>query len=294
MSDFKNQDLHLFQQDLYHQYVSTFSTNIDAAHDLIIDEDTDVDNSQYAIHALMLNDLGTAVNGMEQYWWGDVIDVLNEDATIFQERVENISTRPIPTWEAGTLYDINDVVTYNNNTYLCTHSTLEDTDINDNNYWLSMPLQGDPGYNSFGIIFKGEWAVNNAYNQYDCVFVTTGKTTNLYVSNVAITNSNVTPAEDSRWVHVLTIDRNYMPYVDTMPASFEYPYNWVFLCKSSEINGVTNVQLYNVRDGSPVPLSVQTITNNVYIDCTNMSNLSLTGNQPCNTVLQRLYNTHNL
>ena len=289
MSDWKFQDLHLSHQDIYKQYIETFPNSITEAHNLIIPEDdTEPKYGNYAIHADALNETIDLANSVQNYWFIDVIQQLYQDRELFNQWVDNLKQTPA-TWQSGQLYIKNQLVNYNTITYLCINNTIEDTEITNTNYWIPFELQGEKGLNSFGIIWQGAWQANSRYNKNDCVFVETSlQEIEIYVANTAITNLTTSPTTNTQWTKVLTIQRNRLPYSQTLPQTFDYPYDWVFFSGTP-----THTQLYNVVDNVKIPLSVVSNTVNAYID---ESQLSFGGDGSVSVFnsIQNFYNYYNL
>lgn len=289
MSDWKFQDLHLSHQDIYKQYRELFDTSITEAHELIIPDDTTQPNyGQFAIHADALNETVDLADSGQQFWFIDVIQRLQDYQDKFESWIDNLKITPEP-WQAGHLYQKNQFVTNNNITYLCINDTLADTTLDNIIYWIPFELQGEKGLNSFGIIWQGEWQANNAYSKNDCVFVETSlQEIEIYVANTAITDLSTSPTTNNQWTKVLTIQRSRLPYTATMPQSFDYPYDWVFMAGSPN-----SVQLYNVIDDNTQPLSVVTDTVNTYFNGDNTAEGNL-GNISAYNLIQKFYNYYNL
>lgn len=289
MSDWKFQDLHLSHQDIYKQYIEEFKTNIDAAHKLIIpDDDTQPNYSNYAIHADALNETIDLANSVQEYWYVDVIERLQTCQNMFNQWVDNLKQSAVQ-WEPGKLYYKNQFVYNDNISYLCINDTLADTELSNIVYWIPFELQGEDGLNSFGIIWQGEWQANSRYNKNDCVFVETSlQEIEIYVANTAVTDLATSPTTNAQWTKVLTIQRNRLPYSETLPQTFDYPYDWVFFSGTP-----TRTQLYNVVDDTQIPLSVVTNTVNAYID---ESQLSFGGDGSASAFnsIQNFYNYYNL
>lgn len=289
MSDWKFQDLHLSHQDIYKQYIEEFKTNIDTAHKLIIpDDDTQPNYSNYAIHADALNETIDLANSVQEYWYIDVIERLQTYQNTFNQWVDNLKQNMVQ-WESGKLYYKNQFVYNDNISYLCINDTLADTELSNIVYWIPFELQGEDGLNSFGIIWQGEWQANSRYNKNDCVFVETSlQEIEIYVANTAVTDLATSPTTNAQWTKVLTIQRNRLPYSETLPQTFDYPYDWVFFSGTP-----THTQLYNVVDNVKIPLSVVTNTVNAYID---ESQLSFGGDGSASAFnsIQNFYNYYNL
>lgn len=289
MSDWKFQDLHLSHQDIYKQYIEEFKTNIDTAHKLIIpDDDTQPNYSNYAIHADALNETVDLANSVQEYWYVDVIERLQTYQNTFNQWVDNLKQGAVQ-WESGKLYYKNQFVYNDNISYLCINDTLADTELSNIVYWIPFELQGEDGLNSFGIIWQGEWQANSRYNKNDCVFVETSlQEIEIYVANTAVTDLATSPTTNAQWTKVLTIQRNRLPYSETLPQTFDYPYDWVFFSGTP-----THTQLYNVVDNVKMPLSVVTNTVNAYID---ESQLSFGGDGSASAFnsIQNFYNYYNL
>ena len=289
MSDWKFQDLHLSHQDIYKQYIEEFQINIDTAHKLIIpDDDTQPNYSNYAIHADALNETIDLANSVQEYWYVDVIERLQTYQNTFNQWVDNLKQNMVQ-WESGKLYYKNQFVYNDNISYLCINDTLADTELSNIVYWIPFELQGEDGLNSFGIIWQGEWQANSRYNKNDCVFVETSlQEIEIYVANTAVTDLATSPTTNAQWTKVLTIQRNRLPYSETLPQTFDYPYDWVFFSGTP-----THTQLYNVVDNVKIPLSVVTNTVNAYID---ESQLSFGGDGSASAFnsIQNFYNYYNL
>lgn len=289
MSDWKFQDLHLSHQDIYKQYIELFDTSVTEAHKLIIPNDTtQPDYSQFAIHAEALNETVDLADSGQQYWFIDVIQRLQTYLEKFESWIDNLKTAA-ETWESGKLYYKNQFVTNNGISYLCINDTLADTALTNTIYWIPFELQGEKGLNSFGIVWRGEWQANNGYNQNDCVFVETGlQEIEVYVANTNITDLSTSPTTNNQWTKVLTIQRSRLPYTQTMPQSFEYPYDWVFMSGNPD-----STQLYNVVNNNTRSLSVVTNTVNSMFDGSNIAEGNL-GNISAYNLIQRFYNYYNL
>lgn len=289
MSDWKFQDLHLSHQDIYKQYIEEFKTNIDTAHKLIIpDDDTQPNYGNYAIHADALNETIDLANSVQEYWYVDVIERLQTYQNTFNQWVDNLKQSAVQ-WESGKLYYKNQFVYNDNISYLCINDTLTDTELSNIVYWIPFELQGKDGLNSFGIIWQGEWQANSRYNKNDCVFVETSlQEIEIYVANAAVTDLATSPTTNAQWTKVLTIQRNRLPYSETLPQTFDYPYDWVFFSGTP-----THTQLYNVVDNVKIPLSVVSNTVNAYID---ESQLSFGGDGSASVFnsIQSFYNYYNL
>jgi len=289
MSDWKFQDLHLSHQDIYKQYIELFNTSITDAHKLVIpDDDTQPNYGQFAIHADALNETVDLANSGQEYWFIDVIQRLQDYQDKFNLWIDNLKTTP-EQWQSGILYQKNQFVTNEGVTYLCINDTLEDTELTNILYWIPFDLKGDKGLNSFGIIWQGQWQTNNAYNKNDCVFVETSlQEIEIYVANTTISDLSTSPTTNNQWTKVLTIQRSRLPYTATMPQSFDYPYDWVFM--SGDRN---SVQLYNVIDDNAEPLSVVSDTVNTYANGDNIAEGNL-GNVSMYNLIQKFYNYYNL
>ena len=289
MSDWKFQDLHLSHQNIYKQYIEEFKTNIDTAHKLIIpDDDTQPNYGNYAIHADALNETIDLANSVQEYWYVDVIERLQAYQNTFNQWVDNLKQNMVQ-WESGKLYYKNQFVYNDNISYLCINDTLADTGLSNIVYWIPFELQGEDGLNSFGIIWQGEWQANSRYNKNDCVFVETSlQEIEIYVANAAVTDLATSPTTNAQWTKVLTIQRNRLPYSETLPQTFDYPYDWVFFSGTP-----TRTQLYNVVNDTPVPLSVVTNMVNAYIDESQITSGG-DGSVSVFDSIQNFYNYYNL
>lgn len=279
----RNRDPNYSERELIKSYRTTFNTSISNAHNLIGE-----DHKNIALSADRLNEPTNRTMIMQGHFKTDVLDVLENDLTIFQTWINTLRNNNGADWDSTKAYLKNVVVNSGDNTYLCIKDAPVGTALTNTEYWVSFALKGEKGYNSLGVQWKGQYVVGQSYDKFDMVYVVSGNHYTFYVANKAVLSATTTP--DSSWTESLVIDRRPIPITTIMPTEFVYPYDWLFIY----VNETTkNATIYNVINGQPQALDIVTVIPNVRVDTSNIAYIS-NDNIDMSTAIQRLYLHYNL
>lgn len=279
----RNRDPNYSERELIKSYRTTFNTSISNAHNLIGE-----DHQNIALSADRLNEPTNRTMIMQGHFKTDVLDVLENDLTIFQTWINTLRNNNGADWDSTKAYLKNVVVNSGDNTYLCIKDAPVGTALTSTEYWVSFALKGEKGYNSLGVQWKGQYVVGQSYDKFDMVYVVSGNHYTFYVANKAVLSATTTP--DSSWTESLVIDRRPIPITTIMPTEFVYPYDWLFIY----VNETTkNAIMYNVINGQPQALDIVTVIPNVRVDTSNIAYIS-NDNIDMSTAIQRLYLHYNL
>lgn len=279
----RNRDPNYSERELIKSYRTTFNTSISNAHNLIGE-----DHQNIALSADRLNEPINRTMIMQGHFKTDVLDVLENDLTIFQTWINTLRNNNGADWDSTKAYLKNVVVNSGNNTYLCIKDAPVGTALTNTEYWVAFALKGEKGYNSLGVQWKGQYVAGQSYDKFDMVYVVSGNHYTFYVANKAVLSATTTP--DSSWTESLVIDRRPIPITTIMPTEFVYPYDWLFIY----VNETTkNAIMYNVINGQPQALDIVTVIPNVRVDTSNIAYIS-NDNIDMSTAIQRLYLHYNL
>lgn len=279
----RNRDPNYSERELIKSYRTTFNTSISNAHNLIGE-----DHQNIALSADRLNEPTNRTMVMQGHFKTDVLDVLENDLTIFQTWINTLRNNNGADWDSTKDYLKNVVVNSGDNTYLCIKDAPVGTALTNTEYWVAFALKGEKGYNSLGVQWKGQYVVGQSYDKFDMVYVVSGNHYTFYVANKAVLSATTTP--DSSWTESLVIDRRPIPITTIMPTEFVYPYDWLFIY----VNETTkNAIMYNVINGQPQALDIVTVIPNVRVDTSNIAYIS-NDNIDMSTAIQRLYLHYNL
>lgn len=279
----RNRDPNYSERELIKSYRTTFNTSISNAHNLIGE-----DHQNIALSADRLNEPTNRTMIMQGHFKTDVLDVLENDLTIFQTWINTLRNNNGADWDSTKAYLKNVVVNSGNNTYLCIKDAPVGTALTNTEYWVAFALKGEKGYNSLGVQWKGQYVDGQSYDKFDMVYVVSGNHYTFYVANKAVLSATTTP--DSSWTESLVIDRRPIPITTIMPTEFVYPYDWLFIY----VNETTkNAIMYNVINGQPQALDIVTVIPNVRVDTSNIVYIS-NDNIDMSTAIQRLYLHYNL
>lgn len=279
----RNRDPNYSERELIKSYRTTFNTSISNAHNLIGE-----DHQNIALSADRLNEPTNRTMIMQGHFKTDVLDVLENDLTIFQTWINTLRNNNGADWDSTKAYLKNVVVNSGDNTYLCIKDAPVGTALTNTEYWVAFALKGEKGYNSLGVQWKGQYVAGQSYDKFDMVYVVSGNHYTFYVANKAVLSATTTP--DSSWTESLVIDRRPIPITTIMPTEFVYPYDWLFIY----VNETTkNAIMYNVINGQPQALDIVTVIPNVRVDTSNIVYIS-NDNIDMSTAIQRLYLHYNL
>lgn len=279
----RNRDPNYSERELIKSYRTTFNTSISNAHNLIGE-----DHQNIALSADRLNEPTNRTMVMQGHFKTDVLDVLENDLTIFQTWINTLRNNNGADWDSTKAYLKNAVVNSGDNTYLCIKDAPVGTALTNTEYWVAFALKGEKGYNSLGVQWKGQYVAGQSYDKFDMVYVVSGNHYTFYVANKAVLSATTTP--DSSWTESLVIDRRPIPITTIMPTEFVYPYDWLFIY----VNETTkNAIMYNVINGQPQALDIVTVIPNVRVDTSNIVYIS-NDNIDMSTAIQRLYLHYNL
>lgn len=279
----RNRDPNYSERELIKNYRTTFNTSISNAHNLIGE-----DHQNIALSADRLNEPISRTMTMQGYFKTDVLDVLENDLTIFQAWIDTLKNNNGVDWDSTKAYLKNVVVNSGDDTYLCIKDAPVGTALTNTEYWVAFALKGEKGYNSLGVQWKGQYVAGQSYDKFDMTYVVSGNHYTFYVANKSVLSATTNP--DSSWTEVLVIDRRPIPVTTTMPTEFVYPYDWLFIY----VNETTqNAVIYNVVNGQPQALDIVTVIPNVRVDTSNIDYIS-DDNIDMSTAIQRLYLHYNL
>lgn len=279
----RNRDPNYSERELIKSYRTTFNTSISNAHNLIGE-----DHQNIALSADRLNEPISRTMTMQGYFKTDVLDVLENDLTIFQAWIDTLKNNNGADWDSTKAYLKNVVVNSGDDTYLCIKDAPVGTALTNTEYWVAFALKGEKGYNSLGVQWKGQYAAGQSYDKFDMTYVVSGNHYTFYVANKSVLSATTNP--DSSWTEVLVIDRRPIPVTTTMPTEFVYPYDWLFIY----VNETTqNAVIYNVVNGQPQALNIVTVIPNVRVDTSNIDYIS-DDNIDMSTAIQDLYSYYNL
>lgn len=279
----RNRDPNYSERELIKSYRTTFNTSISNAHNLIGE-----DHQNIALSADRLNEPINRTMTMQGYFKTDVLDVLENDLTIFQAWIDTLKNNNGADWDSTKAYLKNVVVNSGDDTYLCIKDAPVGTALTNTEYWVAFALKGEKGYNSLGVQWKGQYVAGQSYDKFDMTYVVSGNHYTFYVANKAVLSATTTP--DSSWTESLVIDRRPIPVTTTMPTEFVYPYDWLFIY----VNETTqNAVVYNVVNGQSQALDIVTVIPNVRVDTSNIDYIS-DDNIDMSTAIQDLYLYYNL
>lgn len=279
----RNRDPNYSERELIKNYRTTFNTSISNAHNLIGE-----DHQNIALSADRLNEPISRTMTMQGYFKTDVLDVLENDLTIFQAWIDTLKNNNGADWDSTKAYLKNVVVNSGDDTYLCIKDAPVGTALTNTEYWVAFALKGEKGYNSLGVQWKGQYVAGQSYDKFDMTYVVSGNHYTFYVANKSVLSATTNP--DSSWTEVLVIDRRPIPVTTTMPTEFVYPYDWLFIY----VNETTqNAVIYNVVNGQPQALDIVTVIPNVRVDTSNIDYIS-DDNIDMSTAIQDLYSYYNL
>lgn len=279
----RNRDPNYSERELIKSYRTTFNTSISNAHNLIGE-----DHQNIALSADRLNEPISRTMTMQGYFKTDVLDVLENDLTIFQTWIDTLKNNNGSNWDSTKAYLKNVVVNSGDNTYLCIKDAPAGTALTNTEYWAVFALKGEKGYNSLGVQWKGQYVAGQSYDKFDMTYVVSGNHYTFYVANKAVLSATTTP--DSSWTESLVIDRRPIPITTTIPTEFVYPYDWLFIYVDETTKNAT---IYNVINGQSQPLDVVTVIPNVRVDTSNIIYIN-DDNIDMSTAIQRLYLHYNL
>ena len=279
----RNRDPNYSERELIKSYRDIFSTSISNAHNLIGE-----DHQNIALSADRLNEPISRTMIMQGYFKTDVLDVLENDLTIFQTWVDTLKNNNGSNWDSTKAYLKNVVVNSGDSTYLCIKDAPVGTALTNTEYWVAFALKGEKGYNSLGVQWKGQYVAGQSYDKFDMTYVVSGNHYTFYVANKAVLSATTTP--DSSWTESLVIDRRPIPITTTMPTEFVYPYDWLFIYVDETTKNAT---IYNVINGQSQPLDIVTVIPNVRVDTSNIIYIN-DDNIDMSTAIQRLYLHYNL
>lgn len=279
----RNRDPNYSERELIKSYRTTFNTSISNAHNLIGE-----DHQNIALSADRLNEPISRTMTMQGYFKTDVLDVLENDLTIFQTWIDTLKNNNGSNWDSTKAYLKNVVVNSGDNTYLCIKDAPVGTALTNTEYWAAFALKGEKGYNSLGVQWKGQYVAGQSYAKFDMTYVVSGNHYTFYVANKAVLSATITP--DSSWTESLVIDRRPIPITTTMPTEFVYPYDWLFIYVDETTKNAT---IYNVINGQSQPLDIVTVIPNVRVDTSNIIYIN-DDNIDMSTAIQRLYLHYNL
>lgn len=279
----RNRDPNYSERELIKNYRDIFSTSISNAHNLIGE-----DHQNIALSADRLNEPISRTMTMQGYFKTDVLDVLENDLTIFQTWIDTLKNNNGSNWDSTKAYLKNVVVNSGDNTYLCIKDAPAGTALTNTEYWAAFALKGEKGYNSLGVQWKGQYVAGQSYDKFDMTYVVSGNHYTFYVANKSVLSATTNP--DSSWTEVLVIDRRPIPVTTTMPTEFVYPYDWLFIYVDETTKNAT---IYNVINEQSQPLDIVTVIPNVRVDTSNIIYIN-DDNIDMSTAIQRLYLHYNL
>lgn len=279
----RNRDPNYSERELIKNYRTTFNTSISNAHNLIGE-----DHQNIALSADRLNEPTNRTMIMQGYFKTDVLDVLENDLTIFQVWIDTLKNNNGLNWDSTKAYLKNVVVNSGDDTYLCIKDAPVGTALTNTEYWVAFALKGEKGYNSLGVQWKGQYVTGQSYDKFDMTYVVSGNHYTFYVANKSVLSATTNP--DSSWTEVLVIDRRPIPVTTTMPTEFVYPYDWLFIYVDETTKNAT---IYNVINGQSQPLDIVTVISNVRVDTSNIIYIN-DDNIDMSTAIQRLYLHYNL
>lgn len=162
------EDIHLSDTQLYALFRQYYTSgNYTAALNLLSQ------NPQLQLKAIIadnLNELNERVYGLENVYYVEVEDYLNNLLQSMQTKVNNLSNQNqfISTQQ---YYPMN-FVYYNDEVYFCIQEPPIGIDPTNTEYWLHLGLFGDKGKGGLvNLTFVGEWDNLTQYNINDVVFV---------------------------------------------------------------------------------------------------------------------------
>lgn len=279
----RNRDPNYSERELVKSYRDIFSTSISNAHNLIGE-----DHQNIALSADRLNEPISRTMTMQGYFKTDVLDVLENDLTIFQTWIDTLKNNNGSNWDSTKAYLKNVVVNSGDSTYLCIKDAPVGTALTNTEYWVAFALKGEKGYNSLGVQWKGQYVAGQSYDKFDMTYVVSGNHYTFYVANKAVLSATTIP--DSSWTESLVIDRRPIPITTTIPTEFVYPYDWLFIYVDETTKNAT---IYNVINGQSQPLDMVTVIPNVRVDTSNIIYIN-DDNIDMSTAIQRLYLHYNL
>lgn len=153
-----------------------------------------------AIIADNLNTLSEQVYGMENVYYVEVEDYLNNLLNTAQANAEDFISRG--EYDPTQQYQVNNHVYYNNNVYFCIKEPPIGTDPTNTEYWLYLGLFGQNGKDSLSNVnFRGQWSQLLTYNVNDCVYI--GRT--FYWAKQTNSNQSPTVVDSQYWGVLFTV-----------------------------------------------------------------------------------------
>lgn len=210
---------------------------------------------------------------------------------IFQQWVDRLGIAD-SVWTAGTTYYKNDMVWDANkqNIGLCITQSAQGTTapLTDTANWVMFDLLGDIGAPAMGVVFKNFWSTNVSYSAKDMVIYQTPTMVCLYVANADVSPSENPPDTNSKWAQVSTYTIPQIPVTSSMPTSFDYPYNGLFIVYASALGVLYH---YNAITQTADRLNPSTKLSQVYF---NSFVLDHSVGSRANTAIRDIYNYYNL
>lgn len=195
------QNLHLQDKDLFLEYRTLFSTDIDSAHAVL--EDSQLDNKYE--DATLYNDNATIVRALEESFYTNVPLYLYNLLVGFDSDIINLSYKG--DYDSAETYNVLNVVSYNNKLYVCSSANpITNVAPTNTSYWDELNLRGLKGASTFGsLLYQGQHSEASTYSQNDVV----RSGNNLYyaLSNVP---SNTPITDTSYWNILATMEQRYI------------------------------------------------------------------------------------
>lgn len=151
------------------------------------------------LDAETLNQFVNKVLDLEQNYYTDVEDVLNNELDIFNIRIDDLVY--VGEYDNTETYERGNFVIYNSQLYFCIapiDQTITDIAPTNTTYWLYLGLEGDKGTPPLGVKFKGLWNSSTTYGEKDMV----AYDNKLYVAKIP--SLGVVPPNSTYWLLALT------------------------------------------------------------------------------------------
>ena len=196
---YRLQDIQLADVNLKEQYYNTFlSGDIDGAKNIV------TANPQLKTKVLNASNLNNIVNNVlniEQYYYTDFEFKMAEELVNFQLSIDELIYTTL--YNDGLQYEINNIVSYNDELYFCILKPLIGTLPTNTTYWLYLGLKGDKGVPSLSVNYVGNWSSLVTYNQYDMVVYDN----KLYISKNTNVNSIPSGSTTNWYMAMQTIQK---------------------------------------------------------------------------------------
>ena len=211
------QDIQLNDLTLRSQYYNYFlNGQIDEAKNLI-SNNTQLNGK--VVNANMLNNLINSIDELQQLFFTDVINVLDNHLSGYQVSIDELIF--MSTFDVTIQYEINNFVLYNDDIYYCYSKPTIGTLPTDTTKWIYLGLQGDVGNPALGVNYVGAWESTKTYAKNQMVVYNNM----LYIA--LQTNSNAQPTNVTYWLPSISVEYQNIFVSETEPSNIKEGNIWV-------------------------------------------------------------------